>query len=205
MSRNVCTLWPVGVIVCEVNVRSTCYNCSLCNFSPPTMNLWLSHLRNVDCNHKLFSISCSVNECPASCRKCASFVSHVYQQHRNALFDRTNKGHVLQSSKSCNFDEIVVLNTSTDQVESLDSTQLQHTVDQLLATDQVTQQTKSALYVLNLKNIRGLSVSFVNYVLKQMQEIFQHSIGCIQAGVNERLTRNGIDPEGIPNLSNFLQ
>lgn len=185
-------------------MKSTSYDCSLCNFSAPTINLWLSHLRNVHSKDENFAITCGINECPASYSKCASFVSHVYRQHRNALFDRTNQTRVLQSSKSCTFDEIVVPDASTDQVESLDGTQLQHTVDQLLATDQVTQQKKSALYVLNLKDIRCLSDSSVNYVLKQTQEMFQHSIGRIRAGVNERLSRNGIDPEGIPDLSNFF-
>ena len=36
-----------------------------------------------------------------------------------------------------------------------------------------------------------------------MQEMFQHSIGRIQVGVNECLTRNSIDSEGISDLSNL--
>ena len=186
--------------------RSAGYDCTLCNISSPTRNFWLSHLRNVHSKDEDFFITCGINECTASYTKCSSFVSHVYRQHRDALLDSKSKLCAVRSSNSCDFDESIGPGTPTycNEDDTLNVIQLQHTVEQLLGTDELAQQKKSALYILNLKDVRGLSDSSVNYMLKQTQEIFQHSVGRIRAGVNERLARNGVDPEEIPDLSNFF-
>ena len=64
---------------------STVCDGPLCDFSCPTKALWLSHLRSVHSQDEDFTITCDINECNASYTKCASFVSHIYRQHRGVI------------------------------------------------------------------------------------------------------------------------
>lgn len=52
-----------------------------------------------------------------------------------------------------------------------------------------------ALYVLNLKEICGLSESAVNRVIKETQNVFNHTIGRVKAGINECLSRNSMSQD----------
>lgn len=79
---------------------------------------------------------------------------------------------------------------------------LPSTISHLLGTDNILQKEKAALYILNFKDVRGLSESAVDHIVKETQAIFSHSIGRIQAGVNEHLSRNGIDM--LPSLNDVF-
>lgn len=158
----------------------------------------MSHLRSVHGQDEDFFIVCGINECSASYKKCSSFASHVYRQHREALTDGTKQireGEV-GSLSSDDPEPIVGVNEQSDT--------LRHTVDQLLEIDDVRQKEKAALYILNLKDVRGLSESAVQHVVKQTQAIFKHTLGRIQAGVDEHLSRNGIDVEALPPLDDMF-
>lgn len=56
-------------------------------------------------------------------------------------------------------------------------TSLQHAIDQVLERDQYIQQKKGTLFILNLKEIRFLSESAVDHVVKETQKVFEHTIG----------------------------
>ena len=84
--------------------------------------------------------------------------------------------------------------TLSSMSTSEDRTSLQHAIDQILETDQEEQKKKGALFILNLKEIRCLSESAVGHVVKETQKVFKHTIGRIQAGVNECIAKNGGDP-----------
>ena len=187
---------------------STSFDCSLCNFSSPNRSLWLSHLRGVHSQDENFSIVCGINECSASYVKCSSFVSHVYRQHREALTNSTNNIHNSAESSqtdACEYNTSesgILLDETDNEPTSVADMNLRHTIDQLLETDEVVQKEKVALYILNLKDVRGLSESAVEHVVKETQAIFHHTIGRIQAKVSQHLSRNGVDLSTLPNLDN---
>lgn len=52
-----------------------------------------------------------------------------------------------------------------------------------------------------MKEIRCLSESAVDHVVKETQKVFKHTMGRIRAGVNECIAESGINPDQIPNLS----
>lgn len=188
-----------------MSASSSSCDCPLCNFSAPTRSLWLSHLRSVHNEDENFAVTCSINGCGASYSKCASFVSHLYRQHREAVvLGKSN--HVCPSDLSTTealHDEIESENyVSEGGIDEV--TDLQHAVHQILETDCGHQRKKSALYILSLKEVHGLSEAAVDHVLKETEKIFTHTVGRIRAGVNERIARSGTDPNEIPELNLFL-
>ena len=79
---------------------------------------------------------------------------------------------------------------------------LQHTIDQILKIDHEEQQKKGALYLLNLKELCGLSQAAVDHIVNETQKVFEYTIGHIKAGVNECISKNGV--EELPELANSL-
>ena len=55
-------------------------------------------------------------------------------------------------------------------------TYLQHAIDQIVESDVQEQQKKGSLYLLNLKEVHGLSQTAVHHVVKETQKVFRHSI-----------------------------
>lgn len=88
--------------------------------------------------------------------------------------------------------------------ESCERTDLQHSIDQIMGTDHEEQQKKSALFILNLKEVRGLSESAVSHVVKEAQKVFRHTIGQMRAGVYEHIANSNIDPNDITDLNEFF-
>ena len=179
---------------------STSFVCPLCNFNAPTRNLWLSHIRSVHHEDDNFFVTCGIDECTSTYTRCASFVSHVYRQHRNVVVSSKNSENALEISNT-DVSEEVDYNT---MYEGEERTDLQHAIDQITQNDNEQQQKKSALFILNLKEIRCLSESAVDHVVKETQKVFKHTIGRLRAGVNECIVNSGIDPSSIPNLTQFL-
>ncbi len=135
--------------------------------------------------------------------RCASFVSHVYRQHRDIVVVSKNPVRALEMSIT-ELVEDVAEDVDYDIYEGEERTDLQHTIDQITQKDHVKQQKKSALYILNLKEIRCLSESAVDHVVKETQKIFKHTVGRLRAGVYECIANSGTDPSSIPNLTQFL-
>lgn len=186
--------------------------CPLCNFSAPTRNLWLSHLRTVHQEDEKFSIICGINGCSIRYDRCASFVSHVYRQHRDEIIIRQKNlavsipdlesAHYMEQSQAVGWQDIDVEDNEDNVTE--DRTDLQHVIDQILENDHKEQQKKGALFMLNLKEVRCLSETAVEHVVKETQKVFKHTMGRIRAGVNECIAKGGSDPNTVPNLSQFL-
>lgn len=182
----------------------SCIHCPMCQFSTPIRNLWLSHLRAVHKEDENFSVTCGINNCFNSYTRCASFVSHVYRQHREAILVQRSNSRSPDNDTRSSFEvenDIGVYEFNDEYEE--DST-LQHAVNQLLEVDQEVQKKKGALFILNLKEVHCHSEASIEHIVRETQKIFRHTVGHIQAGVNECMTRSGIDPDGIPNLPQFF-
>ena len=136
------------------------HECPLCNFTAPTRNLWLSHIRCVHHDDENFTITCGINECASTYSRCASFVSHVYRQHRDIVIDDQSRS----VSSTSGHDTILTVDSPIDFNHGGESeSNLQHAVDQILEHDQEQQQKKGAMFLLNLKEIRCLSESTVEW------------------------------------------
>ena len=162
----------------------------MCNFNAPSRNLWLSHLRSVHNEDDEFNITCGINDCVNTYTRCASFVSHVYRQHREIFASALRRDH-----ESCGSSFSVQDGKENIAIEEFE---LQHAVNRSRRTTK-----KGALFLLNLKEVRHLSESSIEHIVGETQ-IFKHTIGHIQAGVNDCIARSGGDPMGIPNLTQFF-
>jgi hypothetical protein len=150
-----------------------------------------------------FLVTCGINGCIACYTRCASFVSHVYRQHRDTIVSGRNSAVIVSGNPSIEVDEFPGSNIAYEESTEI-RTDLQHAVDQILETDYTEQMKKSALFILNLKEIRSLSESAVDHIVKETQKMFTHTVGRIRAGVNECISRGGANPTEIPNLTQFL-
>lgn len=104
------------------------------------------------------------------------------------------------SEASCCID----LTTPSNCFENTMSDELQHDVDQLLQTDSFQQKKKSSLFLLQLKEERGLSQAALNDVVRGSREVFQHSVGRIKAGVKQKLSTSGIDPAEVVSIDELF-
>ena len=194
-------------------------DCNFCNFRAPTLNFYVSHLRSVHAEDSDFHITCGIDGCVNNYQKCSSFLSHVYRNHREALLV---PGSRCVSLPPASDDPATATTTNVGTEEGLFGGELyseeharngdlgtatapfDHSLHQILQEDDVQQQKRSALFLLKLKEVKGLSQSAVNVVVSGCQELFQHSVGRIQAGVGERLSMQGIDSSEIPDLDDFF-
>ncbi len=179
-------------------------NCPLCNFKSPSRSLWLSHLRNVHYDEDGFFVTCGIDGCDASYRKCSSLVSHVYRKHRNSVVSGESipvaaaQFEILENVADIGTsDQAPEINVVADAVDFGSSNtalaNFQHTINQLLGNDDEEQMKKSALFILNLKEIRGLSESAVDHIVIETQKLFNHTFGRLKAGVEDRLSRRTTD------------
>ena len=72
-----------------------------------------------------------------------------------------------------------------------------HTVHQILGTDKFEQKKESAMFILHLKEVKCLSESAVQSVISSYQGMLKYSVQRIQAGINEKLHSNGINPDDL--------
>lgn len=175
-------------------------DCPLCNFSSPSRSLWLSHLRSVHSDDSDFLVTCGIDGCELSYSKCSSLVSHIYRHHRSSIICQdvdvasSNKENRLHCEQDC-FDGL----SSTYYEEPFEEPDLQHTIDQLLNLDGVEQQRKAALFILNLKEVCGLSQLSVDRIVKETQNVYNHTLGRIKAGVHECLSKSSIENDVLNN------
>ena len=144
-------------------------------------------------------VSHVLNNCVSSYTKCSSLVSHVYRQHRDAIVSKNQSSSMLhQVSPDNSIDEPP--DFLFDEVGYEVTTALQHAIHQITDTDSVEQKKKSALFILNLKDVCGLSESVIDKVIKETERVFGHTVGRLQAGVKECISKNSIDPSDVLNL-----
>lgn len=176
--------------------------CSMCHFRISTIPEWISHLRLVHSNDSGFNVTCGINECRNNYRKCASFITHVYRCHRDVIIQSKRKKSTIPNT--CENSEGTMQpfdsgmeSESSPHVSVAQEDLLTHTVHQILGTDDLEQRKKSALFILHLKEIKGLSESAVQSVITSYQGMLEHSIQRIHAGVNERVSSCGIKPDDL--------
>ena len=91
------------------------------------------------------------------------------------------------------------------ETDSIITSDLQHDVDHLLQNDLFEQRKKSSLYLLQIKEERMISQAAINDVVKGCQEVFEHTVGRIKAGVKHKLSCSGRDPMEISGLDELFE
>ena len=88
-----------------------------------------------------------------------------------------------------------------DEALSKDLSFHQNEINQLLGTDGQAQKRESALFLLHLKEEKGLSQSAINEVVIASQKLFKHTISRVEAGVEDCLSKEAFLLSDIPGLS----
>ena len=127
----------------------------------------------------------------------------MYRQHRDVLCIETPSSSTCPPSIVSDITEVLSSNSTQDleciYENSPGRTALQHAADQILEKDEEVQEKKEALFI-----FRGLSEAAVDHILGETSKMFRYSLGRIEAGVNDRLAKNGIDPSDLPDLQNVF-
>ena len=183
--------------------------CSLCSFRTPTLSAWISHLRLVHSQDEEFVVTCGINGCTGNYRKCSSFLSHVYRHHRTVITNSSPIVHhpLTQEMDFENAGSAPVDNSCDPSVvdgDSHSSSLLNHTLHQILGIDKIEQQKRSALFILHLKEVKGLSETAIQTVVSGFEDMLQYTVRRIEAGVYERLSQNAILPQDLE-LNEFFE
>ena len=136
--------------------------CRLCSFRTRTISEWISHLCLVHSEDDEFSVRCGINGCTREYRKCASFLTHVYRHHRDVVISSStaSSADVVNPSFEGMFSSPVPLHEHIcDSSNTFEHSAIDHTVHQLLGTDKIEQKKRSAVFILYLKEVKGLSES----------------------------------------------
>ena len=174
--------------------------CSLCSFRTRTVSEWISHLRLVHFEDKEFIVTCGINGCISSYNKCSSFLSHVYRHHRDVIISRPGQVQLSSAVEEIDITSPPSLaSTSYTAVDdfSHEHSILDHRVHQILGIDISEQQKKSALFILYLKEVKGLSETAIQSVIAGYENMLHYSVSRIAAGVYERLSLNGVDVQQL--------
>ena len=70
-------------------------------------------------------------------------------------------------------------------------------IEELLSIDSDVQRRCSGLFLLKLKDFRCISQSAVDYIIDEMTKLCQHTVSCLQAGVEANLALNGIEVSSL--------
>ncbi len=171
--------------------------CPFCNFLAPTAALWLSHIRSVHNTDDNFQISC----CSTLYKKCSSFVSHMYRRHRELLTAKTRNESSTMNLPALSDPQC----PETIETYSHSESDQEHAINLLLGNDAEVQKKESALFLLHLKEGKGLSQSAVNEVVIASQKLFKHTMGRVKAGVKDCLSKNGLLSSDIVGLDNIFE
>ena len=133
------------------------------------------------------------------------FLSHVYRHHRTVI---TNSSPIVHHPPT-DFEDAGsrpvdnLCNPSVVVGDSHSSSLLNHTLHQILGIEKIEQQKRSALFILHLKEVKGLSETAIQTVVSGNEDMLQYSIRRIEAGVYERLSQNAIMPQDLELMSSL--
>ena len=182
-----------------------CQNCPFCNFRVSNVSLLLSHLRHAHSNDMGFFLSCGAGGCSNMYTNSSSFRTHVYRHHKDYL---PVPSIARVSNSTLDFSECMTQEAVSD-VEQ-DSYQgpvesVSHEVDQFLGEDLISQQRISALFLLRMKEIFGVSQTALNGLVAESTNVFELSMKRLEAGVFHTLSKAGIDTERLTGLHDIFK
>ena len=181
------------------------YVCSLCNARSPSISLWMSHVRLVHQSDSDFSLSCPIQGCDAVYSKVNSVCSHIYRRHK--LDSTASSSEAIDSTHRNDHIDDPTVQESTSSGILMDISvppSLTHDINQLLHRDEYEQKKKSCLFLLQMKEERLLTQVAINDVVVGCKEVFEHTVGRLRAGVNQKLAQSGIDPSDIDGLESIF-
>ena len=184
--------------------------CSLCSFRTGCVPELVSHIRLVHYSDSNFSLTCGIDGCKKHFKKCSSFLSHVYRHHRQYIVHGVPRKQEDEPQPEClalgepKLDSLTLPAANAMDIQEENGSLLDHTVHQLLGTDQNEQKKKSALFILELKEVRGLSEVAIKWVISGCNEMLCYNNKRLQAALFEQLSKHGINSQD-PHLHQVFQ
>ena len=188
----------------SASIRNACSGartCPFCNFRVMNFSAFLSHLRFVHDNDPDFFLTCGIGGCGKTYRKLASYRTHVYRHHKDSI----SSSFSYQSVESLPADNVNDVSDPTSVSETLldlprttdtstpcSSNQSEHH-EQLSDLDINIQQKASALFLLKMKEVFGLSQVALDGIVEESQKVFEHTVEKIRGDVLDKITHAGVD------------
>ena len=164
----------------------------------------LSHLRFVHDNDPDFFLTCGIGGCGKTYRKLASYRTHVYRHHKDTIsssfsyqsVDSLSADSVDNVSDPTSVSEALLDLPRTTETSTIDppcsSSQGGHR-EQLELSDINSQQKASALFLLKMKEVFGLSQVALDGIVEESQKVFEHTLEKIRGDVLDKIIHAGVD------------
>ena len=177
--------------------------CSLCPFRTGCVPELVSHIRLVHHSDPTFSLTCGIDECEKHFKKCSSFLSHVYRHHRQCIVREVRRNNEDEPQLECLTLGEPMLDSPTMPAPDAYALEIREESEPSLL-DHTVNITKSALFILELKEVRGLSEVAIKAVVSGCNNMIEYNNRRLQAAIFEQLSNYGIHSQD-PDLHQVFQ
>ena len=178
--------------------RSRVYQCVLCGFLSPSLDLNISHLRLVHSGDPHFHVQCNIDQCEEEFRSFSAYNSHVYRKHRIALgLERPAQESMDQSTgllPDIN-DTPAEPETSEQQFSYIAESDL---IRPSLGPSAYTE--RNAEFLMALTEGKHLSQSAIDEVIRGCRNIHDQAVAQYKEEAERKLEEAGIHPSVISNI-----
>ena len=184
-------------------VMSNLVQCFFCqSFKGTTFAAVVRHIGSVHSHEPGFSISCGIKDCPRRSTRpynnFASYKKHLYRHHPDVL-NQTIHPAVAENDETQNADpELHPINPCDDISDpSEHGNGLQESHSEQL-------KRSAALFILKTAEVRKLTLTAVNGVLEDVQELVERAVHGTHTKVCSVLHKAGISASDVPELHDLF-
>lgn len=191
-------------------MASKVFLCPLCDeFSAPSFQLLLLHIRLVHSSQPGFSVSCGIHGCQHTFRNMKTFTNHIYGFHQISHYKPQVEATCSSNNASDSGDD-----ASEDSRNSIQDEPSPHvdeftpvaeqSVDSLL--DELAQdlQSYAAVWMLKIKEVHKLTQSTLDNIIQDVTSLSQHLLDKMHTAVQTALAEVGISQSQVPQLSKIF-
>ena len=158
------------------------WNCSICDvFAADDLKVLLNHIGRCHRNEPNFHCICGIDGCVKTYKKYYSWRKHIQKKHS-----------VVNTGDSLDGDMPEPMNIDANDPE-----------EDNVNTKEITRA--SALYLLKLQEECFLPKTTVKGVVENTKTIVQETLSVVKTQVEQCLSKNNIEPQGVPGLKSIFQ
>ena len=176
---------------------ATCFFCQ--SFKGTTFAAVVRHIGSVHIHEPGFSISCGVEGCPQRSTRpyenFASYKKHLYRHHPEIFNVQSGSPEHGSGGEQCPSQISDPINDDSDSELDTDT----HTPRESLR-DKEQFKRSAALFILKTAEVRKLTLTAVNGILEDVQQLVERAVVSTEMKVCALLRNAGVDPSQLPEL-----
>ena len=158
--------------------------CPICDFTTSTLRQWFSHLCLSHSKDPSFRVTCGIDGCKNTYSKFSSLNSHVYRHHKHRMCESTNSGKSQIENSIAQFDYQELTSIEDTLIELEDG---ECEVPAVTVSDV---RKNSALFLLQLREAKGLSQVAVDAVVEGCHSLVDECLQNVQMDIKGKIKDN---------------